>query len=246
MDKLCELASSVSCEQVLPEGCDGCPIKYNVEALSNRIIRDNLLETLSLVASRGFHATMRDVIGLLAYIITSGKLCEELWQEDEEEKIPDCDYYDYYNLLYENGRSPLFDALRQTFDPGEYSDPKVDMQLWTNNIRNDWVMKDSHQPENLSKLKLLKRRYFFEHSESIEKKLARTMSFMEKKFYELVIRKEYNQEDVEDLIEMINLFYAPLPGDKGQNQGYRYRLRLWNNHRYSMGQTAGYVGYAFH
>lgn len=241
LNKLCSFASLASCEQVLPQGCDRCPIKYNIRALSNRQIRDNLIKVLSLIARRGFHATMRDLIGLLAFIITGGVSCNELWKENGEGNIPDYDYYDYYNLLYEGGRNKLFDALRQIFDPGEYADSQVDMQLWMDGIKEDWIMEESHQPKDLKALKVLKRRYFFEHSEPIEKKLTRVMSNTEREFDELVTREEHSQEDVEKLVEMINLFYAPLPSNTGQNQGYRYRLRLWNNHRYSVGQTAGYV-----
>lgn len=236
LDKLCKLASSISCESVLPEGCQRCPIKYNVKVLSdkNGVVRSNLKEVLSLVARRGFHATMRDLIGLLAFAITGGVKCEALWLNQE-----DCNYYDYYNLLY-RGRNRLFDALRQTFDPGDYADPKVDMSLWMREIRDGWTIEEPYQPTDLDALKVLKRRYFFEHQESTKTKLRRVLSDIEREFDDLVQGEWGEHESVERLIEMINLLYAPLKGGNGQGQGYRYRLRLWNKHRYSVGQTPGY------
>lgn len=236
LDKLCKLASSISCEDVLPEGCQRCPIKYNVKALSdtNGVVRSNLKEVLSLVARRGFHATMRDLIGLLAFAITGGVKCEALWLNQE-----DCNYYDYYNLLY-RGRNRLFDALRQTFDPGDYADPKVDMSLWMRELRDGWTTEEPYQPIDLDALRVLKRRYFFEHQEPTKAKLRRVLSDIEREFDDLVQREWGEHESVEQLIEMINLLYAPLKGADGQGQGYRYRLRLWNKHRYSVGQTPGY------
>lgn len=171
--------------------------------------------------------------------ITGRVLCEALWQNHEPH-----DYYDYYALFYNpKARNNLFAALRETFDPGEYADPRMDMALWYGEIREGWWRKEEigERPSDLNALQNLKRRYFFEHEEPAEAKLRRMLSVTEQTFDELVQGKRSEQQAVEEIVEMINLLYAPLRYGEGQNQGYRFRLRLWNNHRYSVGQSPGYV-----
>ncbi|MCI0564898.1 MAG: hypothetical protein L0332_31890 [Chloroflexi bacterium] len=239
LNKLCDLASVLSCEHVLPEGCQRCPIRYNVQALSDENIRKNVKAALALVARRGFHATMRDLVGLFTFAITGGVKCEALWLDGEAH-----DYYDYYNLLYNpKARNKLFEALRDTFDPGQYADAKMDMPLWMNEVKDGWWRNDEIQqrPSDLKSLQNRKRRYFFEYVEPVEEKLQRMLSVTEQNFDRLVQGGWGEQQAVEQLVEMINLLYAPLRHGEGQNQGYRFRLRLWNEHRYSVGPSPGYV-----
>lgn len=249
LDTLCVLAISEECPHCPPPHCEHCPVTYNVEALSNKKIRNHLLKVLSLVAKRGFHATMRDLIGLLAYIITGGVSCAERWKpvinDDGEEEIPKCDDYFYYNLLF-MGRNKLFDAIRNTFDPGDYADSKVDIDLWMGKLKTGWLINKpdpvSPRPGTLEELRRLKRRYFFEYDhEDVDRVINRVLSETERDFYKLISEDEaYDHQHIEDLIEMINLLYAPLRPEVEQGQGYRYRLRLWNKHRYSVGQVPGY------
>jgi len=195
-----------------------------------------------LVARRGFHATMRDLVGLLAYILTGGVTCDELWRKNVSENSPNYDDYDYYNLLFQ-GRSPLFDAIRRTFDPGQYSDPEIDLKLWSGELNNNWLVTrpigQNGPLIDLNGLRTAKRRYFFEHNEPAMNKYRRMVTGISQKFMELLDSMD-SEEPVQSLIEMINLFYAPLPNSKVGN--YRDRLYLWNQHRYSLGgQLPGYV-----
>src|SRR5581483_11262024 len=45
--------------------------------------------------------------------------------------------------------------------------------------------------------------------------------------------------EVENLVGMINNLYAPMHSHQGTDQR-SYRLRLWNSHRYSVGNRPGY------
>ncbi len=76
---------------------------------------------------------MRDLIGLIAYILTGDRPCATCWQpvknEDGDFLTPTFEDYVYYTLLFK-GRSRLFDAIRTLFDPANYSDPDSDTKLW--------------------------------------------------------------------------------------------------------------------
>jgi hypothetical protein len=241
LNKFAEIVRSSSCKDKLGEECSRCPLHENAAALTNSDIQNNISFMLSLVARRGFHATMRDLVGFLAFILTGGVTCDQLWQKNESGELPSHDEYNYYNLLFQ-GRGRLFDALRSTFDPGIYSDPRIDLKLWAGEIQSGWISYTPSTPvtvpTRLDDLHVAKRRYFFEHSENIEAKYCRMMTNLNKDFNNLIDLSD-PENKIADLVEMINLFYTPLPIEKRGN--YRDRLYLWNQHRYSVGQPPGYI-----
>ncbi len=197
---------------------------------------------LGLVARRGMHATMRDLAGLLAYIITGGEPCATRWQvrDVNDDGPPTFEDYAYYNLLF-SGRSKLFDAIRATFDPAQYVDPLVDMALWAGTVRDGWLMPNVviSQPATLLDLRALKRRYFLEHDHEPAELIERMLPTTGRIFDSLVTGDWDEREAVEELINMINVLYAPVR--EGVQTDFRFRLRLWNSHRYSAGSVPGYV-----
>jgi hypothetical protein len=185
---------------------------------------------------------MRDLVGLLAYILTGGVTCDDLWRKSISGDMPNYDNYDYYNLLFQ-GRSPLFDAVRRTFDPGLYSDPEIDLKLWSGDMNSDWLIArpvgNNGPLSTFDALRTYKRRYFFENGEAVINKYRRMVTGISQEFIDLLNSTDHELA-VQDLIEKINLFYAPLSKSKVGN--YRDRLYLWNQHRYSVGgQLPGYV-----
>jgi len=241
VDKLCASITASPCSDCPPRKC---PIEYNASALLNDTILHNLVTMLSLVTRRGIHTTMRDLLGLLTYILFSDKPCAKRWQtfrNDEGDTVtPNFEDYTYYNLLF-NGRNHLFDAIRTTFDPANSSDAESDFGLWNGTIRNGWLISDPvvTSPNTLQELRILKRRYYFEHQHDTEKLLQHMLSAMEYRFNELIEGKFDIPSEVENLIAMINTLYAPTRANQNTEQHY-YRLRLWNSHRYSTGAAPGY------
>ena len=240
VDRLCQQITSTPCNDCPPRKC---PVEYNAEALSSEEVLHNLVTILTLVAQRGFHTTMRDLIGLVAYILTGDKPCATRWQpvknDDGDFSTPTFEDYVYYNLLFK-GRSRLFNAIRTTFDPSNYSDSDSDAKLWAGAIRDGWLMPEPLviSPDSLVELRSLKRRYFFEHRHDTAKLLQRTLPSTEYNFGELIKGKLDDPSEVENLVGMINNLYAPLHAHQRSDQ--RYRLRLWNSHRYSVGNRPGY------
>jgi hypothetical protein len=208
------------------------------------------VKLLKLVARRGFHATMRDLIGLLAYLLVGEVPCARRWDTtpDDEGRMasPQAEDYAYYTLLF-RGRSKLFDAIRATFDPGKVSDPSTDMPLWSGNIQQqEWLASSPiKQPATLTELRSLKRRYYFEHIHDTDKFLQRVLPVTDRHFLALLTNTEEDERaHVEKLLFMINAFYAPLQQPDKQRE-FRYQLHLWNSHRYAVGSAPGYVAMRF-
>jgi len=241
VDKLSNTIIASRCNDCPPRKC---PMEYNAEALSNDTVLRNLTTVLSLITRRGTHTTMRDLIGLLTYILFSDKSCAKRWQsfknDDGDIVTPTFEDYTYYNLIFK-GRSHLFDAIRATFDPANYSDAESDSGLWKGTIHNGWLISEPlvTSPGTLEELRILKRRYYFEHHHDTKKLLQRMLPTMEYRFSELIEGKLDTPSEVENLVGMINTFYAPTRGSQNTDQHY-YRLRLWNSHRYASGAAPGY------
>lgn len=246
MQRLCALTTAQPCADCPPRRC---PVEYNATMLSQPQVIDNLVKLLRIVARRGFHATMRDLIGLLAYILVGEVPCARRWLpiSDNEGHIitPKPEDYAYYTLLF-RGRSKLFDAIRAAFDPGNASDPYTDMPLWSGKIQEDeWLTSGSvKQPATLAELRTLKRRYYFEHRHDTDEFLQRVLPVTTNRFLMLLTNTEDDRASVEDLLAMINGFYAPIQYLDKQRE-FRYQLHLWNSHRYAAGIAPGYVAMRF-
>jgi len=234
IESLVDIASGMTCaESDLPPGCTRCPIQYNVKALRNKIVQEHLVAILKLVARRGYRATVRDLIAFIVYMLTRGVRCKELWQG--ERNFSD---NSYYNLAYDpDAHGELFAQIRETFDPGNFADTSVDLDLWNGSeVYAAWIDEEVvPQPLDLDLLRSLKRRYFFESKEKSQSLLKRLLSETESEFNELFDEEQDSRDKVEKLVKMINLFYAP----HASNEDYSYssQLRLWNSHRYSVGSS---------
>lgn len=241
--KLVDIASNVSCaEGNLSPDCTRCPIQYNVKALRNETVQNHLFAILELVARRGYRATVRDLIALIVYMLTRGVHCKDLWQG--ERNFSD---NSYYNLAYDpDALGEIFEHIRATFDPGDFADTQVDLDLWNaSKVDAAWIDEDTvPQPANLDALRSLKRRYFFETNEESQPLLDRLLSKTESEFNGLFDDRQDARDRVEDLVKKINLFYAPYANDK--DYSYRSQLRLWNSHRYSLGSVPGYFALRFY
>ncbi len=229
--KICSDLSKQSCQYCPPKRC---PVDYNIHMLQKPSTIDALVTIFMLVSQRGFHATMRDLIGLIAYVITGGTTCEYRWQSDQPEQ-PTFEDFVYYNLLYK-GRNRLFEQIRRVFDPGRYADPHLDIALWRGDISENWLGDKPMQPSSIHELRHLKRRFFFEQEHDHHVYFGRVLSSVEDEFRTLMIGNGDDRAFVQKIVAMINMFYAP----NNKDSDYEYRLRLWNNHRYSVGTIPGY------
>lgn len=183
----------------------------NVRRLRDDTIRARLLLLLSSIAQTGFHATMRELLGFLAYIICAG----------EEEGSP----RHYAENAFGDGQGPLFDRVRE-LDPVRMPVPFLDDALWNcQDVPADWAVIDPgeyREPGNREAFARRKRRAFFEHRAGQE--IVRVdQQAVEREFSRI---RNANQSPEQAAIRLINNFFKP--GATSES------LVLWVYHQYSV------------
>jgi hypothetical protein len=179
--------------------------------LRDPTVRARLLYLLSSIAQTGFHATMRELLGFLAYIICAG----------EEEGKPR-----HYALnAFGDGQGLLFDRVRE-LDPVRMPVPFLDDALWNfQDVPGDWAVVDPGEylePENRDAFGRRKRRAFFEHRAGQEIIRVDQQS-VEREFGRL---GNADQSPEQAAIRLINNFFKP--GATSES------LVLWVYHQYSV------------
>lgn len=201
-------------------GPSKCSSQFNVARISTHEVADRLMLLLDAVARTGFHATMRDLHGFLAYLIVGDSTCAEKKREGDA-------LSSYWSHAFSGGRGPLFDAVRR-LDPQHHPLPLLDDALWRSAVNDgDWLVPPpEHEAQAVTLTERVeqfigqKRRALFEHRDGA-RILEQVGSQAEKHLLGLVSRKSGPKE----LVRLLNRFF-----DRDeQNSGL---LRLWVSHRY--------------
>lgn len=148
IDKFIELLKS--------ESTYNSVLEYNLRALSNEFVKDQLLSLFQLAAAECEHFAIRDILGAIAFI------CTACMMDDYENHL-------YYSAAFE-GTNNLLAVVRQ-FDPVYLSNPSLDEKLWNGEIKDDWIFEVPQKSPNeiedvdeaLSLFCEIKRRYYFEN-----------------------------------------------------------------------------------
>lgn len=194
----------------------------NIQALTNELVREQLLKIFEIIAICGEHFVMRDILGTIAYAVSA---CV-----DDEESAH------YYDTLF-SGRSELNNYLKQ-FDPVYLSEPDIDEQLWNGEIEDGWVLQaPSKWPfeyeeteEALIAFASLKRKFYFENIYSKRISELQPDEYVDccKVFQQIDSRKS----KVRDIIvQAINRMYLKSDGAKNQ-------LRIWSTHSYDLSRES--------
>lgn len=146
--------------------CDGCPLHDDCVVTRNRALLNGALfqKRLSIVLERvvlqGYHATLREVQSLIAFLLFGNRTCKQLNQTAGN------DEYDIANLVYA-GKGGLFDAIRRSIDPVKISHPLWDEKIILNDLEADsWaesykVPAEAIAYDNDELFRLRKRQFYF-------------------------------------------------------------------------------------
>ncbi len=201
-------------------GCPGpekCTIQFNATRLADEEVAQRLADLLGAVARTGFHATMRDLHGFIAYAIVGDRRCDDAGSADVRP---------YWENIFSGGEGPLFEAVRR-LDPRHHSLPVLDDLLWRGaETDKQWFLA---VPPRLMPASLAdrvhgfvsqKRRALFEHRDGA-RILEQTGSEAERSLSSLISR----QSQARDVVRLLNKFF-----DKDDSTNVT--LRLWHSHRY--------------
>lgn len=215
------------------------PAIANRDALREPQVRDRLVGLLQLVATRTGHVTMRQLVGFVAYLITSGRSATERVRAGQ-----DAAGLAYSNLAFEQGVGPLFDAVRVVFDPAEVTHPDWDDQLWLGDTDpRDWLNSPPAKPVTLNELerntayRAIKRRFFFEHKDGLD--LLGLVPADEREFQEtLNAEAGAGANVVRALVLSLNRFFEPDCPDSDRDH-----VQLWQSHRYDVRAPSTFISF---
>ncbi len=215
------------------------PALANREALREFQVRERLVALLELVATRTGHVTMRQLVGFVAYLITGGQSATDRVRAGQ-----DTLGFAYSNLAFEGGVGPLFDAVRDVFDPAEVTHPDWDDRLWLGDTdARDWLGTPPPGPMTLneternSAYRAIKRRFFFEHKDGLD--LLKLVPADEQEFQETLRAGEgATATVVRDLVLALNRFFEPDCPESDKDH-----VQLWKSHRYDVRAPSTFVSF---
>lgn len=219
------------------EDCDANdPALANRDALATPLVRERVCAVLDRVARNGHHATMRQLVGFIAYILTGGRsTVERLGQQGDPR-------FAYSTLFFEGGRGPLFEAVRAALDPALQTHPDHDFALWRGEVRpGGWTVgappsggvQALAPADRKAAFYALKRRFFFEHEDAGD--LVGLLPSDEAAFDRLAEEGQCRDaQAVRDIVEALNKFYEP---DSSDNEA----LTLWQSHRYDVRAPQAFI-----
>ncbi len=215
------------------------PALANRDALREPQVRERLTALLELVATRGGHVTMRQLVGFVAYLLTGGQSATDRVRAGQDSLG-----FAYSNLAFEDGIGSLFDSVRDVFDPAEVTHPDWDDRLWLGTTDGrDWIGRPPPGPMTLNELeraaayRAIKRRFFFEHKDGLE--LLRLVPADEREFQEtLGSGEDATAAVVRDLVLALNRFFEPDCADSERDH-----VQLWQSHRYDVRAPSTFVSF---
>jgi len=210
------------------------PARRNRDALRHPRVHKRLVRVLERVAAEGHHATMRQLVGFIAYLITGGRTPVERLAQ------PGSHRFHYSTLAYDPvAVGPLFDAVRAAFDPAAVTHPRHDADLWRGTTDNaGWIEPAAasvgalHLPppdaDRQETFLAMKRRFYFEHERGED--LLDLVPSDEATFDKLAREGQAGIPTVvRDLLVALNRFFEPDYPDSERDHLY-----LWQSHRFDV------------
>lgn len=213
-------------EETHYKGCASCPLNKNCDVHKNRnllnrdLFQKRLFVILQRVSMQGYHATVREIQSLIAYLIFGNRSCPVISNTTENDK------YNIVNLVY-SGKGALFDAIRNSIDPVDISHPTWDERILLNDIPSDsW--KDGYEIpaeqiayDNYDLFKLRKRQFYFFNEYG--KELLNIMDDDVTRFQDFL--KQDDVKIIKELVRKLNAFF-------GAVNAISSKLEVWTGHRY--------------
>lgn len=208
------------------KSCQGCPVYINCDVhknrklLNNKLFQKRLCVILNRITLKGYHATLRELQGMISYLIFGDRNCEKI------SKTSGNNEYDLTELIYK-GKGNLFKEIRGAFDPFDTSHPILDEKILNNTILDGWIedynlIKERIAFDNEDIFKLRKRQfYFFNESGSKILEIVDDDIEMFKEFLEYDDKKV-----IKETIKKLNKFF-------GVDYDINNELKIWTGHRYN-------------
>ncbi len=206
--------------------CTACPLNESCDVHKNRsllnssLFQERLFVILQRVSMQGYHATVRELQSLIAYLIFGNRNCKMI------SRTTGSNQYNLVNLVF-SGKGTLFDAIRNAIDPVTISHPIWDERILLNDIPTDsWVNgyevpAESIACDNYELFKLRKRQFYFFNKNG--KELLKIMDDDVTRFQEFL--GQDNGKVIKELVRKLNTFFGSIKASTSE-------LQIWTGHRY--------------
>lgn len=199
---------------------ESCDVHKNCSLLNSTLFQERLFVILQRVSMQGYHATVRELQSLIAYLIFGNRSCKTI------SRTTGSNQYNLVNLVF-SGKGALFDAIRNAIDPVAISHPTWDERILLNDIPNDsWV--DGYEVpaeaiayDNYELFKLRKRQFYFFNKNGEE--LLKIMDDDVTHFQEFL--GQDNGKIIKELVRKLNTFFGAVKASNSE-------LQIWTGHRY--------------
>jgi len=142
-----------------------CGFRRHANIIGSKRFRERIQKVFHRVDLVGWHVTVRDVQSFFSYLVFWNHNCANVVNESER------DDFRIENLIYNEGRGNLFDAVREVFDPSQIAMPELDERLVVGNFSpSDWLP-DAVEPNSAvdmtssGEFNRRKRAFYFFHEE---------------------------------------------------------------------------------
>lgn len=206
--------------------CTSCPLNENCDVykncslLNSTLFQERLFVILQRVSMQGYHATVRELQGLISYLIFGNRSCKTI------SRTTGSNQYNIVNLVF-SGKGELFDAIRNAIDPVTISHPVWDEKILLNDIPNDSWLDGYEIPaeaiayDNYELFKLRKRQFYFFNKNGEE--LLKIMDDDVTHFQEFLAQD--NGKIIKELVRKLNIFFGAVKASNSE-------LQIWTGHRY--------------
>ncbi|MGE0606573.1 MAG: hypothetical protein AB7O62_05540 [Pirellulales bacterium] len=203
-----------------PGPCNNATNDFSVHAklIGNTLFLERLQLLLERAARRGFHCTLRELQGLISYLLCRGLDCDALAADSGNADR-------FITELVFTGEGALFDEIRRGFDPRTVCHPIWDVcliggQLDADNWRGgDTEILNACDVEDIREVERRRRRFYFFNDEGSS--LLGISDDPDALFDEFLKKKE--RDVLRQLIPYINSAFRDSTSDD---------LRVWKCHRF--------------
>lgn len=197
-----------------------CDVHKNCDLLNSALFQERLFVILQRVSMQGYHATVRELQSLIAYLIFGNRSCKTI------SRTTGSNQHNLVNLVF-SGKGALFDAIRNAIDPIAISHPTWDERILLNDIPDDsWV--DGYEVpaeaiayDNQELFRLRKRQFYFFNQNGEE--LLNIMDDDVTRFQEFL--EQDNGKIIKELVRKLNTFFGAVKASNSE-------LQIWTGHRY--------------
>lgn len=199
---------------------ESCDVHKNCNLLNSSLFQERLFVILQRVSMQGYHATVRELQSLIAYLIFGNRSCKAI------SRTTGSNQYSLVNLVF-SGKGALFDAIRDAIDPVSISHPIWDERILLNDIPTDsWiegyeVSAETIAYDNYELFKLRKRQFYFFNRYGQE--LLNIMDDDVTRFQDFL--EQDNSKIIKELVRKLNTFFGAVKASNSE-------LQIWTGHRY--------------